>query len=151
MKTATSETTWRFYFGAYALMLTTGLAVVVIPAMLILLLLVIVRGSAGSITWAFDKEVKQLYYIFRAWLIQMASDIATLNQAGRLLLVAKHLERIGDYVTDIGEQVVYLKKEKGNLLDSPKSFIYLMRPARLERATFWFVAKRSIQLSYGRV
>ena len=26
----------------------------------------------------------------------------------------------------------------------------LMRPARLERATFWFVAKRSIQLSYGR-
>ena len=25
-----------------------------------------------------------------------------------------------------------------------------MRPARLERATFWFVAKRSIQLSYGR-
>src|SRR5205085_9979895 len=26
-----------------------------------------------------------------------------------------------------------------------------MRPARLERATFWFVAKRSIQLSYGRV
>jgi hypothetical protein len=27
----------------------------------------------------------------------------------------------------------------------------LMRPARLERATFWFVAKRSIQLSYGRI
>ncbi len=26
----------------------------------------------------------------------------------------------------------------------------LVRPARLERATFWFVAKRSIQLSYGR-
>ena len=25
-----------------------------------------------------------------------------------------------------------------------------MRPARLERATFWFVAKRSIQLSYER-
>src|ERR1043165_8677127 len=26
-----------------------------------------------------------------------------------------------------------------------------VRPARLERATFWFVAKRSIQLSYGRL
>ena len=25
-----------------------------------------------------------------------------------------------------------------------------MRPARLERATSWFVARRSIQLSYGR-
>ena len=32
----------------------------------------------------------------------------------------------------------------GNLLK------IMMRPARLERATFWFVAKRSIQLSYGR-
>ena len=27
----------------------------------------------------------------------------------------------------------------------------VVRPARLERATFWFVAKRSIQLSYGRL
>ena len=27
----------------------------------------------------------------------------------------------------------------------------MVRPARLERATFWFVAKRSIQLSYGRI
>ena len=26
----------------------------------------------------------------------------------------------------------------------------LVRPARLERATSWFVARRSIQLSYGR-
>jgi hypothetical protein len=31
-----------------------------------------------------------------------------------------------------------------------KLLIRLVRPARLERATFWFVAKRSIQLSYGR-
>src|ERR1039457_6357003 len=27
----------------------------------------------------------------------------------------------------------------------------MVRPARLERATFWFVARRSIQLSYGRL
>jgi hypothetical protein len=27
---------------------------------------------------------------------------------------------------------------------------FYMRPARLERATFWFVAKRSIRLSYER-
>lgn len=58
-----------------------------------------------------DEEVNQLYdNIFRALLDQMANDTATVNQAGRLLLVAKHLERIGDYVTDIGEQVVYLKE-----------------------------------------
>lgn len=37
--------------------------------------------------------------------------------------------------------------------ESIKPFVFygLMRPARLERATFWFVAKRSIQLSYGRI
>ncbi len=35
--------------------------------------------------------------------------------------------------------------------DDRKLLHLLMRPARLERATFWFVAKRSIQLSYGRV
>ena len=27
----------------------------------------------------------------------------------------------------------------------------VVRPARLERATSWFVARRSIQLSYGRL
>jgi hypothetical protein len=26
----------------------------------------------------------------------------------------------------------------------------MVRPDRLERPTFWFVARRSIQLSYGR-
>lgn len=35
--------------------------------------------------------------------------------------------------------------------DSRFLLILLMRPARLERATFWFVAKRSIQLSYERL
>jgi hypothetical protein len=35
----------------------------------------------------------------------------------------------------------------------PKNLVYkgkVVRPARVELATFWFVAKRSIQLSYGR-
>jgi hypothetical protein len=27
----------------------------------------------------------------------------------------------------------------------------VVRPDRLERPTFWFVARRSIQLSYGRI
>ena len=27
----------------------------------------------------------------------------------------------------------------------------MVRPDRLERPTFWFVARRSIQLSYGRI
>lgn len=53
MKAATGETTRRFYLSDYALMLATGLAVLVILAMLVLLLLAIVRGGAGSISWTF--------------------------------------------------------------------------------------------------
>ena len=40
-------------------------------------------------------------------------------------------------------------KEKG-LRFSPKPFDFVARPERFERPTPWFVAKYSIQLSYGR-
>ena len=53
MKATTSDTKRRFYFGDYALMLATGVAVLVILAMLILLLFEIVRGGASSISWTF--------------------------------------------------------------------------------------------------
>ena len=43
-----------------------------------------------------------------------------------------------------------LQKSGMERIHPAKLLIRLMRPARLERATFWFVAKRSIQLSYGR-
>jgi phosphate transport system protein len=33
---------------------------------------------------------------------------STTSRAARLLFVAKHLERIGDYVTDICELTVYM-------------------------------------------
>jgi hypothetical protein len=42
-------------------------------------------------------------------------------------------------------------RKKEDMILLAKSLNSLMRPARLERATFWFVAKRSIQLSYGRI
>jgi phosphate transport system protein len=57
-----------------------------------------------------DEEVNQLYdQIFHDLLDRMSRDPAVAGAAARLLLVAKHLERIGDYVTDICEQIVYLK------------------------------------------
>ena len=40
-------------------------------------------------------------------------------------------------------------KRKGLQL-SLQPFNYMARPARFERATAWFVARYSIQLSYGR-
>jgi phosphate transport system protein len=58
-----------------------------------------------------DEEVNQLYdRIFHDLVDQISRDAAVAGAAARLLLVAKNLERIGDYVTDICEQIVYMKE-----------------------------------------
>jgi phosphate transport system protein len=58
-----------------------------------------------------DEEVNQLYdRIFHGLVDQISRDPAVAGAAARLLLVAKNLERIGDYVTDICEQIVYMKE-----------------------------------------
>jgi phosphate transport system protein len=57
-----------------------------------------------------DDEIDRLYdRIFHELLDIMSNDAASAGRAARLLLVAKHLERIGDYVTDICELIVYMK------------------------------------------
>jgi phosphate transport system protein len=38
----------------------------------------------------------------------MVSEPGTATRDARLLFIAKHLERIGDYVTDICELTVYM-------------------------------------------
>ena len=56
-----------------------------------------------------DDEIDRLYdRIFHDLLDRMSRDAAAAGRAARLLLVAKHLERIGDYVTDICELIVYM-------------------------------------------
>lgn len=56
-----------------------------------------------------DDEIDQLYdRIFHDLLDRMSRDGTAAGRAARLLLVAKHLERIGDYVTDICELIVYM-------------------------------------------
>jgi phosphate transport system protein len=58
-----------------------------------------------------DEDVNQLYdRIFHDLLDQISRDSAVAGAAARLLLVAKNLERIGDYVTDICEHIVYMKE-----------------------------------------
>jgi phosphate transport system protein len=58
-----------------------------------------------------DDEIDELYdRIFHGLIRLMSSDPATTARAARLLLVAKHLERIGDYVTDICELTVYMRE-----------------------------------------
>lgn len=56
-----------------------------------------------------DAEINKLYdHIFHQLIEMMATEPATATRDARLLFVAKHLERIGDYVTDICELTVYM-------------------------------------------
>ena len=58
-----------------------------------------------------DDELDRLHdHIFQDLLEHMTRDTASGGRAARLVLVAKHLERIGDYVKDICELVVFMKE-----------------------------------------
>ena len=56
-----------------------------------------------------DSAINDLYnHIFHRLIEMMVTEPATATRDARLLFVAKHLERIGDYVTDICELTVYM-------------------------------------------
>lgn len=56
-----------------------------------------------------DREIDEIYRkVFRELLDFMIQDSATTTRAAHLLFVAKHIERIGDYVKDICELTVYM-------------------------------------------
>jgi phosphate transport system protein len=56
-----------------------------------------------------DDRIDALYnQIFRELLTYMIEDPQTISRAAKLLFIAKHLERIADYVTNICEQIVYM-------------------------------------------
>ncbi|HBK53544.1 MAG: phosphate signaling complex protein PhoU [Syntrophomonadaceae bacterium] len=56
-----------------------------------------------------EKELDGLYeQVFNELLFYMVRDPRNIPQATALLLVAGHLERIGDHATNIGEMVVYV-------------------------------------------
>lgn len=56
-----------------------------------------------------DSEINDLYnHTFHILIELMVTEPVTATRAARLLFVAKHLERIGDYVTDICELTVYM-------------------------------------------
>jgi phosphate transport system protein len=60
-----------------------------------------------------DDEVDALNdQIFRELLTYMIEDPLTIKRAVGLLLVGRHLERIADHATNIGEDVIYLVKGK---------------------------------------
>lgn len=58
-----------------------------------------------------DDEVDQLnHQIFRELLTFMMEDPETITRAVDLILVGRHLERIADHATNIGEDVIYMVK-----------------------------------------
>lgn len=58
-----------------------------------------------------DREIDESYHrVFNELLEMMIDDPTTTTGAAHLLFVAKHLERIGDYVKDICELNVYLRE-----------------------------------------
>ena len=60
-----------------------------------------------------DDEVDDLNdQIFRELLTYMMQDPKTIEKAVELILVGRHLERIADHATNIGEDVVYMVKGK---------------------------------------
>jgi phosphate transport system protein len=66
-------------------------------------------AAAARALIASDDEIDEMYgRVFGDLIRLMASDSTTTTRAARLLFVAKHLERIGDYVTDICELTVYM-------------------------------------------
>jgi len=68
-------------------------------------------AAAARLLIARDDEIDELYdRIFHGLISLMASDPASTARAARLLLVGKHLERIGDYVTDSCELTVYMRE-----------------------------------------
>lgn len=58
-----------------------------------------------------DREIDLIYdNLTREWIERMSQDATKSNRLARLLFVAKHLERIGDYVKNICELTVYMKE-----------------------------------------
>ena len=66
-------------------------------------------AAAARLVIARDDEINEIYNrLFHDLIEMMVNDPSTTTRAARLLFVAKHIERIGDYVTDICELTVYM-------------------------------------------
>ncbi|HEX8686198.1 MAG TPA: PhoU domain-containing protein, partial [Pyrinomonadaceae bacterium] len=69
------------------------------------------RGDAAEArrVIAQDDEIDVMYErLFKDLIELMVSEPSATPRAARLLFVAKHLERVADYVTDICELTVYM-------------------------------------------
>lgn len=71
--------------------------------------------------WNRDAEVDEHYNsLFRELLTYMMSDPRTINPCAHLLFIAKNLERIGDYATNIAEMINFEITGEELSMDRPK-------------------------------
>lgn len=71
--------------------------------------------------WGRDEEVDQLHNsLFRELLTYMMEDPRTITSCAHLLFVAKNIERIGDHVTNMAENIHFLISGKRLQEDRPK-------------------------------
>jgi phosphate transport system protein len=63
-------------------------------------------AEVTNLAWADDAEIDAIYAkLFAHLLQQMASDSSLIHDSTQLLFIAKGLERAGDHVTDIAEEI----------------------------------------------
>lgn len=66
-------------------------------------------AEAANVAWANDAEVDAVYAgLFQHVLQQMREDSSRVADGTHLLFIAKGLERAGDHVTDIAEEVYFM-------------------------------------------
>ncbi|MDT0683906.1 phosphate signaling complex protein PhoU [Roseicyclus sp. F158] len=71
--------------------------------------------------WARDAEVDQMYTaLFREFVTHMMEDPRNISACIHLHFIAKNIERMGDHVTSIAEQVIYLVSGEKPDEDRPK-------------------------------
>jgi phosphate transport system protein len=78
------------------------------------------RNKEKAITvWACDEQIDDMYTgIYRRLIDYMKSDPQHVPIGAHLMFIAKNIERIGDHVTNIAEQIYYLVT--GSVLDAPR-------------------------------
>jgi phosphate transport system protein len=71
----------------------------------------LVNRDCSKANLVLEEEVKVDSYrdkIFRVLLTYMMADPGTIERGLALILISRHLERVGDHATNIAEEVIYL-------------------------------------------
>ncbi len=67
------------------------------------------NADKAMVVWTSDREVDEMYTsLFRELLTYMMEDPRSITPCTHLLFIAKHIERMGDHVTNVAETIHFL-------------------------------------------